>query len=125
VLFDFYGVVNLGGEPNPEIIEFIETNNNKYLFGILSAAGIDIHAWLQERGIADFFAIVQTTQKLGISKYNPDFYKNALEALDLKAEECVFIDDNQYNTELAQDLGFKTVLYTPHKNFLDQVKAFL
>ena len=37
IFFDFYGVINIDEQPNREIIEFLQANNDKYLFGILSA----------------------------------------------------------------------------------------
>ncbi len=125
ILFDFYGVINLDGELNREIAEFLNTNNDKYLFGILSAANIDLHDWLITHGINDYFAVVQTTSKAGKSKLDPLFYTDVLKTLSVKPESTVFVDDNSAYVEVAQELGLWALLYNPRQNFLDQIKPLL
>jgi putative hydrolase of the HAD superfamily len=125
IFFDFYGVINLGGELNREIAEFLNTNNDKYLFGILSAANIDLHDWLITHGINDYFVVVQTTAKAGKSKHDPKFYTDTLKALSVRPQNAVFIDDNPSYVELAQSLGLRALLYNPHQNFNDQIKPLL
>ena len=125
IFFDFYGVINLDGQVNREIVEFLQTNNDKYLFGILSAANIDLHDWLITHGINDYFAIVQTTSKTGLSKSDPEFYKSALEHLSLKPNESIFVDDIEEYVEIAKKLGIKTLLYSPERNFLSSISQLL
>lgn len=43
-----------------------------------------------------------------ITKPEPPIFKNITDIIP--AEECVFIDDQQENTEVAQSLGFNTIL---------------
>ena len=44
-------------------------------------------------------------------KPEPAIYQILLQKYDLRAEECVFIDDNEENIRTAQELGFHTVHY--------------
>ena len=125
VLFDFYGVIDLDGELNREVAEFLNANNDKYLFGILSAANIDLHDWLITHGINDYFAVVQTTSKAGKNKLDPAFYTDVLKALAIKPENTIFVDDNPAYVELAQGIGVWALLYSPQKNFKEQIKPLL
>lgn len=125
IFFDFYGVINIDGKPNREIAEFIQENNGKYLFGILSAANIDIHDWLIIHGINDYFALVQTTGKLGLSKASKEFYKKALEVLSLDANSVVFVDDVADYIEVAREAGIHGIVYDSRQNFMGQIKPLL
>lgn len=125
VFFDFYGVIDLDGELNREIAEFLNTNNDKYLFGILSAANIDLHDWLITHGINDYFAVVQTTGKAGKSKSDNNFYLEVLEKLSIKPEEAIFVDDNLSYVDFARDIKMKSLLYNSEINFVEQLKPLL
>jgi len=125
IFFDFYGVVNVEGKINREVAEFLQGNNGRYLFVILSAANIDLHDWLITHGVNDYFAVVQTTYKAGKSKSDPKFYNNVIEKLDLRPEEVIMIDDSPSYIELVQNLGMWGLLYIPNQNFLSQLKPLL
>ena len=45
-------------------------------------------------------------------KPDPQIYARLLERYNLRAPNCLFIDDNQANISKAADLGFETVLFT-------------
>lgn len=47
----------------------------------------------------------------GVKKPDPAFFKILLERFHLKAEECVFIDDNEKNVEGARALGFTGIRF--------------
>lgn len=60
----------------------------------------------------DFFKlfdgiVVSGTEKM--IKPDQQFFQLLLDRYDLKAEECLFIDDNEKNIQAALDLGFKCV----------------
>ena len=48
----------------------------------------------------------------GVVKPNPEIYKILLARYDIKAEECVFIDDTEENVLGAEKLGFKGIVFT-------------
>ncbi len=52
---------------------------------------------------------ITTSASLGATKPHADTFKKFLELHDLKAEECVFIDDQFENLEGAKACGIKTV----------------
>jgi putative hydrolase of the HAD superfamily len=112
IFWDFFGVINIDGKLNPEVAKFIKLNKNKYKFAILSASNIDLRPWLKENGILDLFKLVQITSEVNLTKTEPNFYIKALEAINLKPNETLFIDDIQSYLDVAAKLGIKTKLYT-------------
>lgn len=122
-LFDFYGVINLEGVFNPEILEFIKTHQTQYKFGIVSATRSDLNAWLLRHNVAGMFSYVQTAAKVQKSKLNPDYFSDALKALELNANEVVIVDDNNYYVLIAKELGINAVHYDPGKDFISQIEA--
>jgi FMN phosphatase YigB (HAD superfamily) len=121
ILFDFYGVINLEGTFNPEILEFIKSNATIYKFGIISATRSDLNAWLLRHNAVGYFDYVQTAAKVQKSKLNPDYFSDALSAMALSPAEAMVVDDNNYYVLIAKDLGINAVHYDPEKDFLSQI----
>lgn len=46
-----------------------------------------------------------------ITKPDKDIYKILLDKYNLVANECLFIDDNQNNIDVASNLGFKVIKF--------------
>lgn len=58
-------------------------------------------------------------------KPEPAIYQSLLKRCQLKAEECVFIDDNADNIKTASALGFRTVHYKTRKQADQELKILL
>ncbi|MEQ8170778.1 MAG: HAD-IA family hydrolase, partial [Candidatus Eremiobacterota bacterium] len=50
-------------------------------------------------------------------KPDPEIYRMCLSELDLKPEDCLFIDDSGKNIAGAQKVGLNTILYKSFDNF--------
>ena len=61
--------------------------------------------------LPDYFGDVFTSYEIGAAKPDTRIFEYALERLELKAEECLFIDDQTKNTAVAQRLGFEVILF--------------
>ena len=48
---------------------------------------------------------------IGIVKPDPAIYRHILDKFDLRAEECVFIDDSEKNIAGAEAMGIKGYLF--------------
>ena len=48
---------------------------------------------------------------VGTVKPNPVIFNTLLNRFNLKAEECIFIDDNPANVEAANQLGFHAIIF--------------
>ena len=63
--------------------------------------------------------------KEGIAKPDPLIYKTLLSRYNLKAEECVFIDDTEENVRSAEQLGFTGIVFTGYEDASFKLKQLL
>ena len=61
----------------------------------------------------------------GIAKPDPEIYKTLLRRYDLKAEECVFIDDTEENVISAEKLGFAGIVFTGYEDVVAKLDELL
>ncbi len=59
--------------------------------------------------VMEKFDFVIESSKVGVRKPDPGFYERAIEALDVRAEECVYLDDLGINLKPARALGMTTI----------------
>ena len=67
---------------------------------------------LGERDVSELlslFDVVVESSVVGVRKPEEAFYKMALDALDARAEECVYLDDLGVNLKPARAMGMTTI----------------
>ena len=69
------------------------------------------HRWRPMLPIDELFEAVVDSGFVGMRKPEPGIYELLLERVELRAAECVFVDDVPVNVEAAAALGFATVLH--------------
>ena len=108
---DFYG----GDRPNAVVIEVIRRLRSHYKQAILSNAPLSLHAELRDRfHIAGLFHVIVASAVIRVMKPDPRAYGAALEALGLRADETVFIDDLRPNIDAARRLGMHVIHFDSH-----------
>jgi putative hydrolase of the HAD superfamily len=60
-----------------------------------------------------------------IKKVKPELsiYKHLLKTYDLRAEDCLFIDDLKQNIQAANEIGIQGILCSSHENVLKELKG--
>lgn len=115
ILLDAGGVLFLNnkgvGYVNPPLIKFIEENQDKYIFGIISTTEYDLNDILKKDKIDRLFKLVLTSGETGLDKTDERIYKMAIDILKLDPEEIIFIDNQQDYINPARMLGINTILY--------------
>lgn len=126
-MLDFYNVLYFASDDklNAEIFDFIQNNNKKYGFGVLSAVQSDLTSWFEERKIDKNFMFVKTTAELGLSKTDPGIYEMVVNGLEFKPSQVLLIDDSQENLVAAEEAGLKTLRYLKSKPFSMQISEFI
>lgn len=112
VIFDCFGVLEQRLVPNRELLDFIKSElKPKYKIGIISnvLAGF-IHLILSKNDIRLFDDVV-LSYKAGVAKPDPAIYRLALDNLGVKAEQAVFIDDQEKFCEAAEAVGMQAIYY--------------
>lgn len=57
-------------------------------------------------------------------KPEPEIYRALLERYDLKAEECVFLDDRRENVEGAESCGIHAIQFTSYEEALQSLREY-
>lgn len=76
----------------------------------------------QQLGIYDPFDVVVLSCYTGYEKPQFGSFQSVIAALQLSAEECVFIDDQQHNIDKANTLGFDGILFTSSITLKEELK---
>ncbi|RPD44996.1 HAD family phosphatase [Hymenobacter sediminis] len=78
-----------------------------------------------EHGIADALDRVFYSQEVGWRKPGEEIFRHALEQMNWKAEETLFIEDSPQHIETARRLGLRTLFLTPPLTLQDALPAAL
>jgi len=101
----------LSGEPWTEVVEYAKKLRGR---GIKTAVLSNTIAYLESMpwfpSDYDGFDPLIFSHQVGLAKPDIAIYELVLQQLNLKPEECIFIDDIEKNLLPAQELGMQTVL---------------
>jgi epoxide hydrolase-like predicted phosphatase len=78
--------------------------------------------YLLERGYYDVFDAVFASNKMGVSKPNPDFYRYILNDEGIKPEDALFVDDCEINVSAAKKLQIRSILFTDSHSLVHHIK---
>jgi len=120
---DFYA----GDRINPVVLDVITRLRPHYKQAILSNAVPSLLEMLRDRfQIVHLFDVIITSASIGVMKPDPHAYRAALDALRLRAEETVFIDDLRENIQGAKQLGMHAIHFeTDHDDIRPLLSALL
>ena len=99
--------------PDPAMVSLIETlyraGHRLYALSNMGHASID---WLEQQEFWRFFSGKVVSARVRMLKPEPDIYRYLLVSFDLKAGECLFIDDSPANVAAARALGLQGMVFT-------------
>ena len=81
----------------------------------LAALNNTSHEWLkywgEQFGINYYFSPIIASCEVGFAKPEPAFFEYALKAVGVKANDVVFIDNQENHVQAARALGIKSILF--------------
>ena len=96
---------------NPEGVGLVRLVKKTLKTGLLSN---HIEDWLEEtldkENLRDLFDVINTSYRSGKAKPDPKIYLETAEMLEVKPEECVFIDDDNRNVLASIKVGMTGIL---------------
>jgi putative hydrolase of the HAD superfamily len=109
---------------NKPLLGIIEKLKKNYKTAILSDQWIIPYKILITKKLKQNFSIQVFSHEVKTRKPELKIYKITLKKLNLKADECIFIDDKDYNLKPAEELGMNTILFENNKQLLRDLKKF-
>ena len=100
--------------PVAGIAELLDRIREKYRIAYLSNSN-EVHAELIPKEYAALFRPDEKflfSHRLGVAKPDPEFFRRALEALEVRPEESVFVDDLIENVISARNVGIRSYQFT-------------
>jgi putative hydrolase of the HAD superfamily len=98
----------------PEMRELLRELKGRCRLAILSnTSRKEFARYLVERRDLDgVFDVVVSSAEVGIAKPDPAIYQIALDRLQVRPEEALFVDDLERNTNVAEELGIPSIVFT-------------
>ena len=99
-----------------------------YQVYLLSNYGKTSFEAARDKGRLSFLTLVDggvISYEVQMVKPEPGIYQSLLAKYNLKAEECVFLDDREDNIEMAKKLGFHGILVKGHAEAKKELEKLL
>jgi len=104
-------------------ISLIKRLKKDYKVALLSNTNkIDFDNVIKRFELFPLFDAVTLSFEVGHRKPDKEIYLNALKKLNLKPNECVFIDDIKEYSDAASKLGIYEINYTSYENLIKELK---
>ena len=108
-----------------EIVDFLRSIKPKYKVGLISNAWNGLRDYIVREKFDDAFHHMVISAEVGVAKPDPKIYDIALEQLQVKAKEAVFVDDFFENIEACEKLGIKGIHFKSPDLALKQLREIL
>lgn len=92
-----------------DAVNVIKELSKSYKLGVVSDAWPSLIDVYKDAGLYDYFSTFVISSIIGVTKPDEKMYLTALNELQLKPENAVFIDDNLNNCKGAANLGIKAL----------------
>jgi putative hydrolase of the HAD superfamily len=104
----------LAGQIRPEMLAAIRACRASYKTACLTNnfGSAETQVSAEVATVYELFDAVLESRALGVRKPDPRFYELACATLDVRPEECVFLDDLGVNLKPARALGMHTIKVT-------------
>ena len=107
------------------ILNFLRSIKPKYKVGLISNAWSGLRSYIVREKFDDVFHHMTISAEVGVGKPDAKIYEFALEQLQVKAKEAVFVDDVQENIEACEKLGMQGIQFKDSESTLKKLKALL
>ncbi len=110
---------------NPEIIRIIEDLKINYEVIALTNTEQEMGEYNRVHGLFQFFEKAFLSTELHMKKPDAVIFQKVLEECNVTADEALFIDDKEENTEGARELGIPCILYENPKQLKKMLEIIL
>ena len=114
-----------GDHIDQALVDFLRSLRPTIKVGLISNAWSGLRAWIISKKFDDVFDEMVISSEIGIAKPDARIYHQALEKLNVRPEELIFVDDMPANVEAAKALGMVGVLFQSSEQAIADVKSLL
>jgi putative hydrolase of the HAD superfamily len=107
------------------LIQLMRDLHRKYKIGLISNAWNDLREYITGQGFADAFDTMVISAEVGVVKPDPKIFQIALDQLQVRAKEAMFVDDFKVNIEGCESVGMQGLLFQDPESDIQKLKALL
>lgn len=108
---------------NNELIELVDKLKNNYKVAIISNVP-ELHAQInKDRGLFSHFELALISCDIGLIKPQKEIFALVLERLNLKASDCIFIDDREEHLAMPKEIGFQVIHFKDNQQLKNDLKS--
>ena len=100
------------GEVDQDVLLLVESWRRHVPVGLITNATSRLPGDIAVLGLTEAFDVVVNSSAIGIAKPDPDIFRYALEQLDARPDEAVFIDDTAGHVAAVRELGMRGIWFT-------------
>lgn len=110
---DVWAKANIGGSViNQSLLDYVLDLRKSYKTGMLTNIGMGGIERIFEPGFLDiYFEVVVASGDIGVAKPDARAYEITAERLNVRLEECIFIDDREPYVDGAIRVGMQAILF--------------
>ena len=97
---------------SPAMMALLAEINGRFQLAILSNAADDLESRLELHGVAHFFQLVINSHDVQVAKPDIAAYQITLDRLQAAPETVYFVDNQERNTLIADQLGIHSHIFT-------------
>ncbi|MBN1941428.1 MAG: HAD family hydrolase [Candidatus Diapherotrites archaeon] len=102
---------------NYAVFEIAKKLKKNYKIGIITENNTKrIRIVSKKFGLDSLFDTILVSEEIGVEKESQELFEFALNALGIKAEESIFIDNQEKNLVIPKQMGFRTIFFDDEKN---------
>lgn len=107
---------------NQRMMRLARRLHQHYRTALLSNAMPYLDTLLAEHGLTELFDVVVNSARVGLRKPDAAIYELTLERIQVPAPQCLFVDDKERNTKVAQDLGMRAIVFRSAADLMRRLK---
>ena len=124
--FSLLELAFLSTPTNDPMFELVRKLKSKYVLGIITDNKKDrIECLRKAQGLDALFNPIIVSSELGSGKDSAAVFEYALRCVDMKPDECVFIDNNPNNLIAPKALGIKVIFHDDETNDVGKLASSL
>jgi len=106
---------------NGRMVKLARRLHRRYATALLSNATLLLDELLLDNGLTGLFDVIVNSARVGLRKPDPEIFALTLRKMELAPRECLFVDDKERNTVVAQALGMHAVVFRSAAHLIRQL----
>ena len=120
----------LSGEIREQMVDFLSFLKKDYKLGcitnnIQNSKNEKVNHLNEAGQVMNIFDHIIESSKVGLRKPDPKIYYMSCDALGVKPEECIYLDDLGINLKPAREIGMTTIKVIDPNEAINEVKKYL